>query len=202
MGPFMPLSPPAARRHIHTRRVTCEGFLREDGLWDIEAELVDTKAYSFSTEWRGECQPGDPIHHMRVRITVTPRLEIVGAEAETLKSPYRICPEAAEPFGRLVGVRIGPGWMREVKARYGGAAGCTHILELLGPMATTAYQSIFAWREKVKRDQGASPEEIHRHGPRVDSCYAYGAGREVMQRILAVQVREAAKAGTQSDAAD
>lgn len=192
----MPLSPPAARQHIHTRQVTCEGFLREDGLWDIEAELTDTKTYPFYSDWRGSVEPGDPVHNMRVRLTLTHRLEIVGAEAVTLKSPYRICPEAAPLFSNLVGLQIGPGWMREVKARYGGAHGCTHILELLGPMATTAYQSIFAYREKLKRDQGASEAEATRHGPRADSCYAYGADREVMRKIMT------ARAAQQADAAD
>ena len=27
----MPLSPPVGRQHLHTRRVTCQGFFREDG---------------------------------------------------------------------------------------------------------------------------------------------------------------------------
>ena len=31
------------RKPLHTRRITYEGFLREDGLFEMEAELVDTK---------------------------------------------------------------------------------------------------------------------------------------------------------------
>src|SRR6185503_19700597 len=41
----MSLSAPAPRRHLHTRSITCEGFARDDGLWDIEARIVDTKTY-------------------------------------------------------------------------------------------------------------------------------------------------------------
>ena len=37
----MPLSPPVGRQHLHTRRVTCQGFFREDGLWDIEGRITD-----------------------------------------------------------------------------------------------------------------------------------------------------------------
>lgn len=204
----MPLSPPAERRHLHTRRIVCEGYLRADGLWDIEAELTDTKTYPALTGWRGELEPGEPIHNMRVRLTVNDRLEIVGAEAETRKSPYKVCPEAAENYGVLVGVRIGPGWMKQVKARYGGAHGCTHILELLGQMATTAYQTIFSWKEKVKREAGASVAELARRGPPPDSCWAYAADGEVMRGIRAAQAAEAAEksaAGAtmrEADAAD
>jgi hypothetical protein len=197
-GSSMPLSPPAERRHLHTRRIVCEGYLRTDGLWDIEAEITDTKTYPSHTGWRGDLEPGDPIHNMRVRLTLTNRMEIVAAEADTRKSPYKICPDAADNFAVLVGVKIGPGWMRDVKQRYGGAHGCTHILELLGQMATTAYQTIFSWREKVKRDAGASDAEIARRGPAPDSCWAYGSDREVMQDIRAAQ----AAAAQQADAAD
>ena len=66
----MPLPPPAARRHVHTRRVQCEGFLREDGLWDIEAGIEDTKTYFARNADGRERQPGEPIHHMQVRLTL------------------------------------------------------------------------------------------------------------------------------------
>jgi len=37
----MPLSPPVGRQHLHTRRVVCQGFFRDDGLWDIEGRITD-----------------------------------------------------------------------------------------------------------------------------------------------------------------
>ena len=42
-----PLRPPQ-RRRLHVRRVTYEGFERADGLFDIEAHLVDTKDHDIS----------------------------------------------------------------------------------------------------------------------------------------------------------
>lgn len=60
----MPLSPPAAREHIHTRRVECQGFRRADGLWDIEGHLTDVKTYSFHNDDRGTMEPGDPIRNV------------------------------------------------------------------------------------------------------------------------------------------
>jgi Protein of unknown function (DUF2889). len=35
----MPLSEPVDREPRHARRVTCDGYRRADGLWDIEAHL-------------------------------------------------------------------------------------------------------------------------------------------------------------------
>ena len=39
----MPLSAPLPRSMRHRRAITVEAYLREDGLWDIEARLTDTK---------------------------------------------------------------------------------------------------------------------------------------------------------------
>ena len=55
----MPLSPPAERERLHTRRYEFGGFRRKDGLWDIEGQLIDTKTYAFSNQYRGEIQSGE-----------------------------------------------------------------------------------------------------------------------------------------------
>ncbi len=41
----MPLSAPAPRQLMHNRAIECRGYQREDGMWDIEGHLVDTKTY-------------------------------------------------------------------------------------------------------------------------------------------------------------
>ena len=54
----------------HTRRITCEGYLRDDGLWDIDARIVDTKAYRYTEPDRGSRGIGEPVHDMSVRLTI------------------------------------------------------------------------------------------------------------------------------------
>ena len=123
----MPMSPPVPRRHIHTRRIECRGFLREDGLWDIDAWIEDTKTYPFESEDRGTVEAGGQVHDMVARLTVDDRLAIHAAEAESRATPYRICPAAAAGFSRLAGLRIRPGWIREVSRVYGGREACTQV---------------------------------------------------------------------------
>lgn len=36
----------APRRLAHTRQIVCSGYVRDDGLYDIEARMTDTKDYS------------------------------------------------------------------------------------------------------------------------------------------------------------
>ena len=116
------LSPPVPREEVHNRRVRCDGFVREDGLFDIEAEMTDNKSYPFPTEFRGDVTPDQYVHHMKVRVTVDRDMKVHAAEALTIAGPYAICPTANDVFADLVGLTIGPGWRRRVAAAIGGRA--------------------------------------------------------------------------------
>ncbi|MGE0256723.1 MAG: DUF2889 domain-containing protein [Alphaproteobacteria bacterium] len=170
----MPLSAPAPREHIHTRRIECTGYLRQDGLWDIEGTLEDTKTYAFENRERGAIEPGDPIHGMKVRITVDDAFVIQAVEAVSDKTPFAVCKEVAPNFQRLVGVTIGPGFRGEVKRRVGGVEGCTHLVELFGPLATTAFQTIYPYRNRqASRDRPEGTATATRRPSLLDTCHAF-----------------------------
>ena len=119
----MPLSEPAPRQHFHTRHVECHGYLRDDGLWDIEGRMVDTKTYSFPNRHRGEVAAGQPVHEMWLRLTIDDSMRIHEVEAVTDYGPFGMCPAITGNFKRLEGLTIGPGFRRAVRARVGGTAG-------------------------------------------------------------------------------
>ncbi len=145
------LPAPVAREHSHDRHIHCQGFARHDGLIDIEAELIDTKSYDFPSDTHGTVKQGTPVHHMQVRFTINDEMEIVDAAAVTLHGPYQICPKGAENITGLIGLKIGPGWKNKTKIAVGGPKGCTHITELLGQMATTAFQTLYGEKAKQRR---------------------------------------------------
>ena len=176
----MSLSTPAEREQRHLRQVSCRGFARTDGLLDIEGELIDTKDYDFPSAARGTIAAGSPIHHMQVRITIDFQMTIIAAEAVTLYGPYHICPKGAENISGLVGLTIGPGWKRKVQNAIGGPKGCTHITELMGPMATTAFQTLYGEKARERRKAGADEtQQITTPLPSLtNSCIAYAENNE------------------------
>ena len=162
----MPLSPATAREHQHTRTISCKGYKRKDGLWDIEAHMTDIKTYSFENRDRGGIQAGEPVHEMWVRISVDLDFVIHDLEAVTDLSPFHVCKEATEGMKKLIGLQVGPGWWRKVHDLVGRTAGCTHLVELLGPLATTGYQTLHAALEeraerKPQRDKPAIIDTCH-----------------------------------------
>ena len=170
------LSAPVAREKRHQRKITVDGFLRADGLYDIEAELTDHKTYSFPSDCRGMVTPEQPVHHMHVRITIDNDLVVQSAEAVTLAGPYEICPAANDVFAELTGLQIGPGWRRRMMAAIGGRHGCTHITELMGPVATIAYQTRYGEEARQRRESGQqlSDEDNQRANAALrNSCVGY-----------------------------
>jgi hypothetical protein len=176
----MPMTQPAARELLHTRSITIRGYRRVDGLFDIEAQLTDTKSYGFDNLDRGHVAPGEPLHGMLARLTVNEDMLIVAAEAATEYGPFAICPGGAESFARLAGLTVAPGFLKLAGQRLAGTIGCTHLRELLQQMATTALQTMVVVRTK------RAPAPTHNEAPQrprlLDSCYAYASDREAVRR--------------------
>jgi hypothetical protein len=181
------LSKSAPRALIHDRDIRCRGYRRDDGLWDIEGTLEDTKAYSFDNEDRGGIAAGEPIHRMRIRLTLDDDLRVCGAEAVTAAGPFSICGAIAPVFASLHGLVIGRGWRRAVLERMAGVHGCTHLTELLlGPMTTTALQTVRAARARRhgKREDGQEGAQ-RAQAPRpaiLDTCHALAATGPIVKR--------------------
>lgn len=186
----MPLSPPSQREHLHTRTVECRGFRRADGLWDIEGHIVDTKTYGFDNEWRGRVEPGQPVHDMWIRLTLDDEFTITDVEAKTDHSPYQICGDIAPAYRKLLGIKVAPGFTRKTRELFGGTHGCTHLMELLGPVATTAFQTIFTARSRYPRKEAPAEEKEKgvaagqkRRSRLIDTCHALAATSPVVKRF-------------------
>ena len=182
------------RERVHQRKINLEGYARSDGLVDIEGEIIDTKGYDFPNEERGIIHAGEALHHMKVKITIDDSLTILAAEAETVAGPYSICPSATLGFGSLVGIQIGAGWRNKVRQAIGGITGCTHITELMGPVATVAIQTHFGEQARKKRAAGMSDDESHDVSSLANSCIGHAIdGDEAL--ALAHEKKAAAEAG-------
>ncbi len=191
----MPLSPATDRELLHTRDIVIRGYRRADGLYDLEAQLTDTKSYGFSNQDRGYIDAGEPLHGMWLRLTLDDSMTIVDSEAATDHGPYAACPGAAPNFARLIGLRVKSGFLREANHRVGGSIGCTHLRELLQQIATTAFQTINPYR--ARREAIAAGEKDQPGSDRLDSrvsqkmggapaivntCLAYASDGAIVRR--------------------
>ena len=117
----MPLSTPTiSRTPQHIRQVHYRSFERADGLWDIEGELLDTKAVDVPFVNReGIRRAGEPIHHMWIRATVNTALVVQSIEAVMDAHPLGGCPAALAGMQKMVGCCMARGWRKSIEANLG-----------------------------------------------------------------------------------
>jgi len=136
-----PLSlPTVPRERLHCRAVTYDGFKRVDGLFDIEAHLVDTKDHDFAL-LTGVRPAGIPVHDMWARVTIDADCIVLGIEVVTDSMPYPgACNRIAPDYRRLVGASLISGFRKHLHDMLGGIKGCTHVTEMLSNLPTAAIQ--------------------------------------------------------------
>ncbi|MES3000826.1 MAG: DUF2889 domain-containing protein [Pseudomonadota bacterium] len=155
----MPLPTPQSRKHIHTRNVVYRGYQRDDGLWDIDAEMSDTKPYALDRSDRGHIPAGTPVHGMSIRLTIDDSYIIREIVAVQDNRPFGECDASVAPMQRMVGVKIGAGWRKAVEQALGNSKGCTHLREMLFNMATAAFQAIPVYLVQLRVEAGLPEKE-------------------------------------------
>jgi hypothetical protein len=176
------------REEVHFRRIDMRGYRRNDGLYEVEGRVTDRKADDFTPASDGYyVAAGEAVHDMGVRLVFDERLVVHEVQSFTRAAPYRQCPEAGPSLQAIKGLRMTSGWGREVRTRLGGAQSCTHLMELLMPLATVAYQTLGG-------TPPGRPEPVDANGRpvKIDSCYAYAAERELVHQRWPAYARPAA----------
>lgn len=157
------------RRPIQTRRIEYTSFLRDDGLFEIEGKLLDTREAS-----------GDVAHDMTLRVVFDGDRIIRSIDAVMQTAPFSHCASDKDLFARLVGEQISPGWKQRAAKKMSRSESCSHQLELLFSMATVAYQATAIAPEvlgldpfKDLRDKGIRPYFL-------DGCRAWQADGDLV----------------------
>lgn len=177
------LPAPVSRRPIHTRRISFEGFLRDDGLWDIDCELTDVKAETIERSDGRVLPAGQPVHLLRVRLTVDDHLTIRAVQTAVAAAPFGECHvPAAAPMQKLVGLTMGPGWRKAIEHAIGGTGGCTHYRELVFNAATAAFQMIPGYRSS-RGNESAIPGPGSAPPFYMGKCMSWAFDGPVVQRL-------------------
>ena len=167
----MPLSPPdTPRKLLHTRSVRVDAYERDDGLWDLDAEITDIKGYDFVREDGAEHKQGDPVHHMYLRVTIDQEFTITAAQAAYGAAPFdENCFSIAPAYQNLVGLNLLRRFRNEVKDRFGRVGGCTHITELSYLLPTVAVQCMAG---RMREERARSGDQSDKKPFELDGCHA------------------------------
>ncbi len=189
----MPLPPPTrSRAPRHVRSIVAQAFERDDGLWDIEARITDSKPRVVELA-SGQRAPNEPIHDLWLRLTVDIRLNIIDAAAVSDAVPYPgHCDTIGPAYRQLIGLNLMKGFRHAVRERLAGMAGCTHLTELAGVLPTATIQAfagdVLPTRDGQADDDAAHPpfqldrcHALRRDGPAVERYYPRWAIKPVVE---------------------
>ena len=167
----MPLSPPATRTLRHTRTIEVAAYSREDGLWDLDANIRDVKTRDIKLA-SGLRAAGNPIHDLKLRITIDRDFNIVAADAASDAVPYPgMCNTIAPAYQALVGLNLMQHFRLHLKDRLNGVLGCTHLTELAQVLPTAAVQAYA--NEVLSTHEGVDNETPATERPfQLDRCHA------------------------------
>jgi len=170
----MPLPTPSTRTRLHTRRVSYEGFRRDDGLFDLEGHLTDVKDHDYAL-LTGLRPAGVPVHDMWVRVTVGSDYIIQSIEVRTDGMPYEgACDRIEAAYGKLVGASLLHGFRKTLYDAMGGVRGCSHVTELLAHAPTAAIQMFAGLRREIEPG-GDKPFQL-------DRCHALETTTDTVRR--------------------
>jgi Protein of unknown function (DUF2889) len=157
---------------MHLRRIEMRAFARDDGLWDFEAHLRDEKPFTYIDPGRGELKAGDPVHDIRVRLTLDDDRVIREVEVEMGSMPFGTCHEVTDSLRPLIGERVGRGW-RQILKRIARHQTCAHVHELLVPLATVVHQGMSQGREPDGKVALQPDANLQTQPFFVDDCHSW-----------------------------
>jgi hypothetical protein len=185
----MPLPPsPIPRQRLHERRILYEGYLRDDGLFDIDAHLVDAKDHDYEL-LTGIRPAREAVHDMSVRVTIDRAFHVHAIAVCTDAMPYPGgCDEIEPSYAKLVGANLARGFRRRLHDDMGGIRGCTHVTELLGALPTAAVQTFAS----LQREDIAPGKPFQ-----LDHCHALETTTETVRQFYPKWYRGAVPPPTQ-----
>jgi hypothetical protein len=154
----------------HRRAIQIDAYAREDGLWDIDAQISDVKTRDAALA-SGLRSAGAPLHNLLLRVTIDTHFNVIAADAASDAVPYPgYCDTIGPAYAKLTGLNLMRGFRKSMQDVLGGVLGCTHITELAQLIPTAALQ---AFAGDVFDPHGQPGEAGDEQKPfQLDNCHA------------------------------
>jgi len=165
---------------LHRRSIDFRAF-------DAGEELLVIGRLRDSRPWAEGGDSVTTVHDMELRVRVrTTDLSITDATAVMHTFPHAECPAVEEAFAGLAGLDVARGFTREVRQRFGGPLGCTHLEHLARSLGPVVIQAVTSRRARSMSRHVGPDLPSGTPNPWVrDSCHVWAAGGVGEQKLAA-----------------
>jgi hypothetical protein len=128
------------QQQVHNRKIDIYTYEYDQTAVVVEGRLTDNRFRS-TFYFNGDSRPPGIVHDMIIRMIVRgPNLTIEDIDVEMVGVPRDVCRQTRGSLEPVKGMKISSGFTEKVKAKVGGAKGCSHLVALLLAMAPAAIQ--------------------------------------------------------------
>ena len=102
-------------------------------------------------------------------------------EREKIVAELKNRGNAAFKVAELKGLKIRSHWTRQAQKLMGGRRGCTHLFELLRPIATTCFQTMSGSSSREDSGYQINPGKVAKQPFFINSCHALAADGDIVK---------------------
>lgn len=170
---------------VHERKLEIRTYPQPEGRVIVEGWLKDDRLQP-GYHWDGRTRPPGVVHWMGVRLLIGDwPLTILEAEAEMPGVPHELCTTTAEAVKKIVGLSITAGFSSQVRKRFGGVEGCSHLTHLILAMGPAALHGFWAQQSRNPLPVPRSFEEITGLPYLINSCQLWKEDGPFIREIKA-----------------
>ena len=159
------------KEKIQTRQIDVSSHEYDDNHIVICGELKDRRLVA-THDLAGRPRPPLTVHHFYIEwLFSTEERRIARIWVNMQTTPHDECDQIQEKLIGLEGLKIAPGFTRQVKRLLGGRKGCIHLTTLLLAMAPAALQGYWTHADRHPDSRDITSEEMEHY--LVDSCHVW-----------------------------
>lgn len=174
------------KEKIQNRHIDISSYEYDDANIVVKGELKDKRLVT-TYDLAGQPRPPLTVHHFSIEWLFgveERRIERIWVDMKT--TPHDECDQIKEKLNSLEGVKIAPGFTRQVKRLLGGNKGCIHLTTLILAMAPAALQGYWTHADRYPDSRDITKEEMEHY--LIDSCHVWRKDgplvKKVSQRVV------------------
>ena len=170
----------------HTRSIEMATYDADEKNFIAVGRFTDVQLIP-SFRFNGDYREAGVLHDLEIHLLIAKEgLAVEDLEVFIHAVPHRDCLKMEQSLKPVIGVRIERGFLRTVRERVGGVAGCTHLIHLLSTLSQALMQGYWMIRDcddfSAEEERSLRAESMARFMK--DSCYAWREDGESYKQLV------------------
>lgn len=169
------------KEKIQNRNIDVSSYEYDEDHIVVCGELKDRRLVA-THDLAGKPRPPLTVHHLCIELLLSLKeRQITRVWVDMKTTPHDECDQIQDKLAVLEGLKIAPGFTRQVNRLLGGRKGCIHLTTLLLAMAPAALQGYWTHADRKPDSRDITHEEMEQY--LIDSCHVWRKEGELVKTV-------------------